>query len=124
MAQPVAVKTPEWLNNDFLQTAIRSWKVDDTIEVLSFDIRSDFSDHFGSTMFQSRIEFKSTKNWNSEPETLSVVIKAKPFDEDLKMKIVSGGPMFETEIEMYNKFLPAINQLFERSGINIEYGPE
>lgn len=124
MAHQVAVKIPEWLNNDFLQTAIRSWKLDDTIEVLSFDVRSNFSEHFGSTMFQSRIAFKSTTSSNSEPETLSVVIKAKPFEEDLKMKIVSSGPIFETEIEMYKKFLPAIHQLFERSGIIIEFGPE
>lgn len=124
MNHNVEVLTPDWLNKGFIQTAVRNWKSDDTIEVLSFDVRSNFSEHFASTMFQSKIEFKSTKYPKSESETLSVVIKAKPVDEGLKTKVVSSGQLFETEIQMYKETIPAIHQLFERCGMEIQLGPE
>lgn len=75
-------------------------------------------------MFQSRIDFKSTKHPKSEPETLSVVIKAKPVGDELKSKLLGDGPMFENEIRMYKETLPAIHQLFERSGLKAEVAPE
>jgi Ecdysteroid kinase-like family len=120
--QHVEESVPEWLDNSFLQKAMRSYRRDDTIEVLSFTMKTGFSEHFASTMFQSQIVFKSSKY--PEPQTLNVVIKAKPVNEGLKMKVVSGGPLFETEIRMYNETIPAIHQLFERSGLKVELGPE
>lgn len=119
-----AEKTPQWFDKAFVEAAIRSYKRDGTIEVLSFDVKSGFSEHFCSSMFQSKIEFKSHKFRKVEPEALNVVIKAMPLTEVDKMKIVSGTPVFETETKMYSKTLPAIYELFERSGMKIALGPE
>lgn len=115
---------PNWLDNEFLSKALRSYKHDDTIEVLSFTTNANFSTHFASSMFQSVIEYSSSKFPKSEPETLSVVIKAKPVSEGIKMQVVAGGPLFETEIRIYKEVIPAINQLFERSGMKVDLAPE
>lgn len=117
-------EAPEWLDNKFLKKALQSYRNDDTIEVLNFTTNTSFSEHFASTMFQSTIDFKSSKNPQSEPESLNVVIKAKPVNEGFKMNLAASGPLFETEIKMYTETIPAIQQLFERSGMNIELGPE
>jgi Ecdysteroid kinase-like family len=122
--QEVEEKTPDWLNQVFLQKALRSYRRDDSIEVLNFTVNSGFSEHFASSMFQSKIVFKSSKYSKSEPETMNVVVKAKPFDNDMKMKVVSNGPLFETEIRMYKEVIPAFQQLFERSDMKVELGPE
>ena len=116
--------TPEWLTDNLLQVALKSYKHDDTVKVLNFDVRSGFSEHFGSVMFQSKIEFKSSKHPKSEPETLNVVIKAEPAGDALNSKIVAGGPLFETEVRMYKETLPAIHLLLERSGLKVEVSPE
>lgn len=114
--------TPEWLNTSFLQSALISYKGDETIEVLNFDIRTDFTDHFSSDLFQSKIEFKSETN--AEPEVLNVVIKAEPIGNGIKSRVVGGGPLFETEIRMYTETLPSMQQLFKRNGLNVEFSPE
>jgi Ecdysteroid kinase-like family len=117
-------KVPEWLNKSLLQKALQSFKSNETIEILNFKIATGFSEHFASTMFQCKIVFKSLEPSESEPETLNVVIKAKPVNEGLKMDVVSQGPLFETEIKMYKETIPAINQLFKQTGLKVELGPE
>jgi Ecdysteroid kinase-like family len=118
------IKSPEWINNSFLQKAIQSYKKDDSIKVLDFNLNGGSSEHFCSTMFKCKIEFTSLKYPKTDPETLRVMIKAKPVDEDLKMNIVSGGPYFETEIKMYSETIPAMQKLFEASRMKVELGPE
>lgn len=115
---------PEWLTKTFLQKALRSYRKDETIEILNFTTNSSFSEHFASSMFQSKIDFKSTKYQKSEPETLNVVIKIEPMTGDLKIDQVTNAPLFENEIRMYNETLPVIHNLLERSGIKYKFGPE
>jgi hypothetical protein len=118
------LKIPEWLDKHFLGKVVKTYKKDDSIEILDFKTNTGFSEHFASTMFQCKIDFKSLKYPKSEHETLKVVIKAQPVDEGLKMAVVSGGPLFETETKLYQEVLPAFHQLFERNGLNVEFGPE
>lgn len=113
---------PDWLNNVLLQKALQSYKNDSTIDVSDFTINAGFSEHFGSSMFQITIEFTSKKFPKSKPESLNVVVKAKP--EVDKGITIDAGPLFETEIKMYNEVLPAMNQLFERSGMKVDLAPE
>lgn len=40
------------------------------------------------------------------------------------MKVLATGSLFENEILMYEDSIPAINQLFVQSGIEVELGPE
>lgn len=117
-------ETPKWLDSIFLQKALQSYKNDETIEVLNFQVATGFSEHFASEMFQCKVLFKSLKIPESQPESLNAVIKAKPVGEGLKMDMVSQAPLFETEIKMYKKTIPAINQLFKLNGLKVELGPE
>lgn len=123
MAQ-VKEEAPVWLDSSFLEVALRNYKKDDTIRVSEFKVNSGFSEHFCSTMFQCEIQFGSTKFPKPSLETLNVVIKAEPKDESIDAKCASGGPLFQTEIRMYREVLPAMHQLFQRSGIKIDLEPE
>ncbi|CRL00979.1 CLUMA_CG014162, isoform A [Clunio marinus] len=115
---------PEYLNKDFLETAIQNYKHDKTIEIVKYFKKEGFTEHFASSMFQVEVKFRSRKYPKLEEETLNVVIKAKPVNDGLKMSVVAGGPLFETEIEMYTKTIPAINQLFQQCGMKVELAPE
>lgn len=115
------VKAPAWIDQSFIEKAIKFYRTDDSIQILSFNIKKSFSEHFASAMFCSEIIFKST---GSESETINVVIKVKPIDEGLKAEIVDGGPLFENEIKMYQETLPAMEKLLKKSGMAVELAPE
>lgn len=112
---------PDWMNVVLLQNAIRSYKNNDCVEITDFLIKSAFSEHIASTMFQCSIDFKSP---SSKRETLNVVIKAKPTSDDEFVAIASKGPVFENEINIYTSTIPAFHQFFDRFGIKIDMAPE
>lgn len=124
MAETTPTVLPTWLDKAFCQKAFRSFRNDVTIEILNFEMASSFNEHFCSTMFKLKIEFQSSKYPKSEPETMNVVVKVKPISDEIKMQVVADNPLFENEIRMYKETLPAIHNLFERSGVKIEFGPE
>lgn len=113
--------SPDWINFEFLQKAIRIYKNDDSVEVQDFKIKSGsgFTEHIASTMFQCKIDFNYS---NCERETLHIVIKASPVVGLERM--VTNGPLFENEMKMYRNTIPAIHQLYGRSGLNINLAPE
>lgn len=113
---------PEWLDKAFLENVLQTFKADSTIEVLSFDVEKGHS--FLSSMLRAKIEFSSSTIPKSQPETLSVVIKTKPLGEGFNAKVVADRPLFENEIRMYEETIPAINQLFDRSGMKVDLVPE
>lgn len=92
---------PEFLNREFLEKAIKSYEKDETIHVENFEIAAAFSEHFASEMFRARITYKSAKFRSGNPKSLAVVIKIKPISDSKLDQVVAGGPLFETEIEMY-----------------------
>jgi hypothetical protein len=116
-------KYPEWLNKNFLRQALSSYETNQPVEVLDFKINKNFSQHYGSSMFQCQIDYKSEK---SESDSLQVVIKAAPLDDELKMKI-SGHCMdfvFNNETQMYRETIPAIKRLFELHDFKVNFAPE
>jgi hypothetical protein len=115
----------EFLNRELLEKALRTYKNDGTIEILNFEISLAFGEHYGSQMYRSKVDFKS-KKYPSQRETqsIAVVIKIKPPGDSDLSKITEGGPLFETEIEMYKNVLPTINELYQRNGQKIEFAPE
>lgn len=120
MQQSTDVCCPEWITIELLQKAVRSYENDDSLEVQDFTVKSGFSEHFASVMFQCKIDYKSV---NSERKTLHAILKARQITEGLKT-IACEGPLFENEIRMYTSTLPAFKRLFERSGLNIDLAPE
>lgn len=124
MQNQIKMADHKWLNKGFLESMVKSWRLNNSIEILKFDVSSNFSEHFASTMFQCKIVFKSSKHSQSDPEILDVVIKTMPVNEEMKMRVVGRGPLFETEIQMYKETIPAMHQLFEKSGIKVTLGPK
>lgn len=108
----------DFLNRELFEKALKSYKYDDTIQVIKFELFEAFGEHYGSKMYRAKIEFKSKK---FESQTLDVVIKISPPGNPME---ATSRKMFQTEIEMYKNVLPAFSELFQRSGQNIEFAPE
>jgi hypothetical protein len=119
-AEPV----PQWLDEAFLQRAIQSYRSDDTISIVKFSAQSAFGEHYASKMYRASVEFKSLKFQQSDNEVLNVVIKAQPINDVKLEAIVSEGPLFETEIEMLQKVIPLMHQLYKRNEIDVQFAPE
>lgn len=111
----------DWINNEFLQSITRRYKNDNTVEVITYKTKPTFKEHFASIMFPCQIDFKS---FNSEIQTLHVVIKASPKNETGKRITFTDGPLFDNEISMYTRTIPAIDRLFELAGFGIKLAPE
>lgn len=110
--------SPEWLNVELLQKAVRNYKNDYNVQIKDFSIQSGFSEHIASEMFQCKIDFESCNS--SKCETLNVVIKARSTTNE----VAADGPLFENEIQIYTNTIPLIHRLFERNGIKINLAPE
>lgn len=120
----VETKVPQWLNEDFLKRAIRSYKRDDSVEVVKFSASPAFAEHYASKMFRVNLEFKSKRYAHTDNEVLSVVIKAQRSDVSELVPFVVEVPLFDTEIEMYEKVIPVMNQLYRRNEIKAAFAPE
>lgn len=107
-----------WVTAQFLERALKSYRRDDTVQVLNFRVDSSFSEHFSSQMFSCEIMFKSS---HCSTETLKVVIKAYPANNDVIAPIIAESPIFKTEIHMYTSTLPAIRDLFERNQMECDF---
>ncbi len=119
MQEPVKV-CPEWINVELLENAARRYKNDDSVEVEDFVVKSGFSEHLASVMFQCRIHLKLL---GAKHETLNVVVKANPITDGLEAA-ASEGPLFENETRMYTSTIPAFEQLYKRFGMKIDLAPE
>lgn len=119
-----AARVPNWLNQDFLEKAIRSYRNDATIKVITFEFGHGFSEHFASQMFSCKMEYTSSKYPKDTSEKLNVVIKAEPSSDDVKSAVIANAPLFKTEILMYTETLPIIKDLLERNGLKYELTPE
>lgn len=115
---------PNWLNQDFLEKAIRSYRKDSIIKLESFEFSYGFSEHFASQMCSCKMKFNSFKYPKVTSEKLNVVIKIEPPKDDIKASIVENKSIFEAEIRMYAETLPLMQNLLERSGFDNELAPE
>ena len=122
--ESAAEKLPKWLDMAFFKKILSSYWNDDSIEALSFEMKSGFSEHFGSSLFRCKIDFKSLKNAELLENSIDVVVKAQPMNDGVEDNVGGQIPLFKTEIKMYNEVIPAINQLFNKNGLNVTLGPE
>lgn len=113
-----------WLNTELFEKALKSSRNDETIKVLKFQPDKGFSEHFSSQMFSCEIVFQSMKYPSESSETLKVVVKAYPAEDDVIAPILANSPIFQTEILMYNEVLPLIHDLFQRNGLECDLAPE
>lgn len=124
MTESILITQPNsWLDKAFFQKALESYCNDNAVEIIAVTSTTSSSDHFGSSLFKFKINFKSSKS-TSEAELLNVVVKMEPMADEMEMDSVMNNPLFKNEIRMYTKTLPAIRKLFERNGVKIEFAPE
>jgi hypothetical protein len=114
---------PKFINKVFLQEVLSSYKNDATIDVQSFTVTSNFSEHFSSSMFQCSIDFTTQ---NSIHSTVKVVVKVLPQGEKMKSNFVgrSVDRFFSTEVKMYKETIPEIKRLFQLHGLADDLTPE
>ena len=75
-------------------------------------------------MYRGKIDFKSSKySLKNNIQSLPVVIKIKPLN-DAFLGDDTSIQLFKTEIEMYQKILPAFDELYKKNGQSVEFAPE
>uniref|UniRef100_A0A1L8DZA7 Putative ecdysteroid kinase n=1 Tax=Nyssomyia neivai TaxID=330878 RepID=A0A1L8DZA7_9DIPT len=105
----MAVPVPEWLNRDFFEIALRQYEKDENVKVTSVDVKSilDTSEPTTSAIFSAAISYNlptTTTEFNTK-----LIVKTPLLLPDGANE-VQLEPLFDTEIEMYTKTLPAIGK--------------
>lgn len=103
---------PSWLNNMFLETALRSGEVDPSITVTSSSIEpaTASGDNYLSEMF--RVTVHMTKGEHKEERSL--IVKIEPQKEQMR-KIADKGDIFDKEARVYRDVIPDMYRLLEGS---------
>lgn len=135
---------PSWLNKDYLENVLRKYEQNDGVQVSNSTLKknyliSNFSilifqitdlnimpasmkgDHYGSIMFRCKIEYLLDSNTK---RNRSVIIKTIPEDKCVKRDMLSESKVFETEISMYTKTLPHIEEILKQNGEPTKLGAE
>lgn len=94
---------PLWINKEFLVTALKHYKNDESVKVKHYEISCTKCE----TELSAKIEFVTVNNQCSE--TVNVVIKVNPNNN---------------EIKMYSRTLPMIQKLFAKYGEQVKLCPE
>lgn len=94
---------PLWLNKEFLVTALKQYKNDESVKVVEHNVSRTLCD----SEYRATITFDTANSQCSE--TVNVVIKVNPKND---------------EIKMYSRTLPKIQQLFEKYGEQVKLCPE
>lgn len=114
---------PKWLNEIFLKNALSRF-TKENIRVLKFEAAPVTEGHFASSLMKVKITYKSMRYYNCDVKVMNVIIKSKPTGDDLVSQVASSGPLFETEIQMYEHTIPAIYNLLRRCGLKANLTPE
>lgn len=102
---------PEWLNEAFFQTAVRSYAKDDSIEVTKLTLRPGTKpgEHYASVMFRAEVTYDSKANQTSG-NILQLILKTMPLEEGAKMDLLKETTAFKTEMRMYEEVLPCMER--------------
>jgi hypothetical protein len=113
---------PDWLNEAFMEKALSISRKDSLPTVSGFSAKPSLVGNFASSLFHCTMTI--TTQSDSKLEASYMMIKIEPVNEGLKRDIASEGPLFETEIKMYNEVIPIMTQLFKSKGLNVDFAPE
>uniref|UniRef100_A0A1L8DZ13 Putative ecdysteroid kinase n=1 Tax=Nyssomyia neivai TaxID=330878 RepID=A0A1L8DZ13_9DIPT len=105
----VPTDPPEWLNREYLEKVFREYEHDQTLHIFECEIvpATKPGDNFASIVFRAHLKYTSKK----KTESLSVIIKVRPFLEGFRKDLLSSMPLFETEADMYTRIIPEIQRL-------------
>jgi len=117
---------PEWLDKEFFQRALRSFKRDASIKVKSFESfpGSKPGEHFASIMFKVTINYTSSNTQNGEDSSIKVILKTTPQEEGFKKELLKDNDeAFITEAKMYTTVLPEIERILRIAGDSTVFNP-
>lgn len=115
---------PDWLNKEFLKSAIQKEVSGSNIDVTKCDVQQAVSkdNHFGSTLLRVRVEYSFTdKNHISTTGTKHLIVKCLPTAEVIRTMLTQTG-VFKRETDVYLVALPAMYRVAEELiGSKIQY---
>jgi hypothetical protein len=110
---------PSWLTKDFLEKAFRSYKKDESLEILSYNCVEDkFDNHFGSDIYCVEIIFKTPISSESKSKVIVKLVTDKASEMG---EILQDSLFMRNEIKMYLKSIPMINDLLNRHDMKCYY---
>ncbi|XP_069690934.1 uncharacterized protein [Periplaneta americana] len=101
---------PEWMNNSFLEKALRSAEEDNNITVISTEVKAATApgDNYGSDMYRAVVKFKR----GTDTVEKSIIIKAsKPTSQGALAKVISEANIFYQETTVFTIVFPAMYKL-------------
>lgn len=113
------MKLPEWLDENFLKSALSSY-TKENIRIVKFEVAPIGESQFATTTQKIKIYYKSMKYTNCDVK----VINVKSNNDVIKNQERGVRPQLETEITMFQKTLPSIRELLKRCGAKIDFLPE
>ncbi|XP_043467579.1 uncharacterized protein LOC122501882 [Leptopilina heterotoma] len=108
----MAQGTLSWLNQDFLEKALRKGENDDSIQVHDIFTKAatDKGDNYTSQMIRATIDLSRKVGCRNVTEKKSLIIKVVP-DEKKTRELVEKAGLFGTEMIMLIETLPKMNEI-------------
>ncbi|XP_055696322.1 uncharacterized protein LOC129797599 [Lutzomyia longipalpis] len=105
-----ANKTPEWLNNEYIEKALRQYEYDPNLQITACEIvpATKVGDNFASVIFRANITYVTKGKTVTTTLIMKVADSQKAFMQDV--------PLFQTEINIYLKVLPEMQRLLNQLG--------
>lgn len=104
--------TPNWLNNSFLETALKSGEYGPNVTVTSSEVRraTAAGDNYASDIYRATVRV----TLEGRGKTLSLIVKSQPAKEEIA-KIVSESNMFNREAGAFITLMPAVYRLLDEA---------
>lgn len=105
---------PTWMDQSFFEKVIRQMENDPEAEVKSFNIRAGTTpgENFSSSLYRGVITY-SSKFTEAETKVISVIIKTEIIETLPGLtEFLKDSPLFRNEIEMYDRVLPSVQELW------------
>ncbi|KAJ9579019.1 hypothetical protein L9F63_024874 [Diploptera punctata] len=114
MSTETEIVIPSWLNDEFLEMALRCEDVDGDLRVTSSNIvrATAPGDNYFSMIYRATVHIKT----RGQSQTRSLIIKCQPEHELLK-EVTKKYNIFEMEAEMLKVILPAMHKLLEEANV-------
>nr|CAD7455077.1 unnamed protein product [Timema tahoe] len=113
MASLSGYVNPEWLDEKFVERALREGETDPDIVVKHIQAKAATAvgDNYASLMYRVSVEFV---RWGGKIEKQSLIVKALPQSESMK-NLITGCELFLIESNMFKKTLPDMEKLLKEA---------
>lgn len=119
--------TPPWLNGDYFREHILAKKSSGNgdLKVNSFDIgpANQKGENYASVMFRAKMKVEQSDADGKTPSERSFIVKINP-DTGKSKEMMELFNVFPKEMEMYDKIIPAFEEMYRSVGESIQFGPK